>query len=173
MDSAYLASVTLYLTGLLVRDGYELLKKNGRIDPRDTHVFVAVFTSMCVMWVAWFAMGLLDPAHVPVPDLLQWVGLGAVILGAGLAVGGVWQLRGVENIDHLVTTGVYSRVRHPMYAGFILWILGWSIYQGAPVTLAVGFLGIASIVWWRSLEGRELESRYGEVYVRYRAGTWF
>ncbi len=36
------------------------------------------------------------------------------------------QLKGLENINHLVTTGLFSKIRHPMYDGFILWILGWA-----------------------------------------------
>lgn len=173
MNAAYLACVGFYVAGLLIRDGYEVLKKTGRIDTTDTRVFAFVFTSMCVMWVSWFAMGLLDPTNLAVSDVLLWVGLGAVVLGSVLAVGGVWQLRGVENIDHLVTSGLFARIRHPMYVGFLLWILGWGLYQGAAASLAIGTLGIASILWWRHLEERELESHYGEVYAEYQTSTWF
>lgn len=173
MSAGYLIFVGLYLAGLLIRDGYELLKTTGRVDTTDTRIFAAVFASMCVMWVSWFGMGLLDPTRLPVPSSLRWIGLGAVILGFGLAVGGMWQLKGVENIDHLVTTGLFSRIRHPMYVGFILWIPGWSLYQGAPASLAVGCLGVLSIVWWRRLEEEALESRYADEYDAYRTRTWF
>jgi protein-S-isoprenylcysteine O-methyltransferase Ste14 len=169
---AYVVLVGVYLVGLLVRDGYELLKKAGRVDTQDTRVFAMVFASMMLMWIAWFGMGLRDPTRVPVPELLGWIGLGAVVLGALLAVGGMWQLRGVENIDHLETTGLFSKIRHPMYVGFILWILGWGTYQGALASLAIGCLGVISIMWWRHLEEGELEARYGEVYAQYRAETW-
>jgi protein-S-isoprenylcysteine O-methyltransferase Ste14 len=60
-----------------------------------------------------------------------------------------------------------------MYAGFILWILGWAIYHGAMLSLAVGLVGIGNILCWRRLEEKELESRYGQVYQEYRKGTWF
>jgi protein-S-isoprenylcysteine O-methyltransferase Ste14 len=173
MSTAYLVFVGLYLAGLVIRDGYELLKKAGRVDTRDSRVFATVFTSMCVMWVSWFGLGLLAPTRLPVPDALRWTGLGAVILGFVLAVGGMWQLKGVENIDHLVTAGLFSRIRHPMYVGFILWILGWSAYRGAPASLVGGLLGLLSIVWWRRLEEGELQSRYGQAYAQYRARTWF
>jgi protein-S-isoprenylcysteine O-methyltransferase Ste14 len=173
MNVSYTVAVGLYLAGLLIRDVYELLKRASRVDTRDTLVFGVVFTSMCVMWVSWFAMGPLDPIRLPVPDTLRLAGLGAVILGTGLAVGGVWQLRGVENIDGLVTSGLFSQIRHPMYAGFVLWILGWGVYQGASTALALGTMGIASILWWRHLEEGELESRYGGAYTEYRAATWF
>ena len=129
---------------------------------------------MCVMWISWFAMGFLEPAPFDGPGaLLRWIGLGTVALGTALAVAGVWQLKGLENVDHLVTTGVFSRIRHPMYVGFILWIVGWSAYQGAALTLAIGSLGIVSIAWWRHLEEVALGSRYGEAYTQYRTATWF
>jgi len=44
--------------------------------------------------------------------------------------------------DGLVTTGLFRRVRHPMYVGFALWIVGWSAYQGAVLSLAIGSLGL-------------------------------
>jgi protein-S-isoprenylcysteine O-methyltransferase Ste14 len=60
-----------------------------------------------------------------------------------------------------------------MYLGFILWILGWAVFQGSVVGLALGLVGIANILLWRRLEERHLEARYGDVYRTYRAGTWF
>jgi protein-S-isoprenylcysteine O-methyltransferase Ste14 len=74
---------------------------------------------------------------------------------------------------HLVTTGLYSRIRHPVY-------LFGSIAGMASV--------LALQVWWVFLlalllepitvmrairEERVLEARFGEEYVRYRAQTWF
>jgi protein-S-isoprenylcysteine O-methyltransferase Ste14 len=93
--------------------------------------------------------------------------------GAALAIGGVLQLRGLENIDHLVTTGLYSRLRHPMYAGFVLWIGGWVVAYGAVVSACVGLAGVANILYWRHLEEGALESLFGEDYRVYRRATWF
>jgi protein-S-isoprenylcysteine O-methyltransferase Ste14 len=93
--------------------------------------------------------------------------------GLVLAVGALVQLKGVENIDHLVTTRFFGRVRHPMYLGFTLWILGWAVFQGSLVGFAVGLVGIGNILLWRHLEEQHLETRYGEVYRAYRARTWF
>ena len=118
-------------------------------------------------------MGLLDPVRLPVPGTLRMIGLGAVVVGSGMAIGGIWQLKGVENIDRLVTTGLFLRIRHPMYVGFILWILGWSTYQGAATILALGCLGILSVIWWRRLEETALLSAHGSVYAEYRVRTWF
>jgi protein-S-isoprenylcysteine O-methyltransferase Ste14 len=79
----------------------------------------------------------------------------------------------VENVDHLVTTGLFAKIRHPMYAGFILWIVGWATTYGAFVSLAAGVLCIGNILYWRHLEEGALEACYGARYRDYRAGTWF
>ncbi len=172
MDAAYLGAVALYVVGLAIRDVYELLKLRDRVDTTSTPVFAAVFTSMVVMWVSWFAAGMLAPVHLAVPAIVRWTGLSTVLLGVVLAVGGMWQLRGVENIDHLVTTGLFSKIRHPMYVGFALWIVGWCAFTGAVTSLLLAPFGLASVLWWRRLEESDLAERYGSVYAQYRAETW-
>jgi protein-S-isoprenylcysteine O-methyltransferase Ste14 len=59
-----------------------------------------------------------------------------------------------------------------MYAGFILWIVGWVVREGAVVSLAVAVVCIGNILCWRRLEERALESQYGEIYRTYRQRTW-
>jgi protein-S-isoprenylcysteine O-methyltransferase Ste14 len=172
MKTDYHVLLGLYLSSLVIRTSYELLKKTGRVNPRNTIIFAVIFTVMCMMWVSWFTLCPLDPFRLALGPV-RWVGLGVVILGLGLAIGALAQLRGLENISHLVTTGLFSRLRHPMYTGFILWILGWAIYHGAVVSLAIGFVGIGNILYWRRLEEENLESWYGEDYRAYRQATWF
>jgi protein-S-isoprenylcysteine O-methyltransferase Ste14 len=125
------------------------------------------------MWVSWFNMAPLDSWHLALPSIVRWIGLGVVIVGMGLAVGAFIQLRGLENIDHLVTAGLFSKLRHPMYTGFVLWILGWAVFHDAVTSLIVGFVGIGNILYWRRLEDENLENMYGESYRKYRQETWF
>ena len=173
MNTAYLVFLSLYLSSLIIRTGYELLKKAGRVNPKSVIIFAVVFAAMCLLWASWFSLCPLDPFRFALPDIVRWMVLGVVIVGLGLAIGGVVQLRGLENINHLVTTGLFSKLRHPMYTGFILWILGWAIYHGAVVSLVIGFVGIGNILYWRRLEEENMESWYGEDYRGYREGTWF
>ena len=70
-------------------------------------------------------------------------------LGLGLALGGLFQLKGLENIDRLVTSGLFAKIRHPMYTGFILWILGWVIRYGALASLPDPSGGRSSKGWPR------------------------
>ncbi len=173
MNTSYFVFVGLYLLGILVRTIYEILKKAGRLDPKNKIIFAVVFAAMCTFLVSWFILCSLDPFRLVLPIIVRWLALTAVLTGFAIAMGGLVQLRGVENIDHLVTTGLFSKLRHPMYTGFILCILGWAIYQNAIVSLLIGSIAIASIISWRHLEEVHLESVYAEDYRVYRQKTWF
>jgi protein-S-isoprenylcysteine O-methyltransferase Ste14 len=170
---SFLGLVAIFLLTLSVRTSYELLKRAGRIDPKSQALFIMILLDMIVLWASWFTACSLDPARLLLPTAVHRAGLSVLVVGLVLAVGALIQLRGVENIDHLVTTGFFGAVRHPMYLGFILWILGWAVFQGAGVGLAVGLVGIANILFWRHLEEQYLEALYGEAYRAYRARTWF
>jgi protein-S-isoprenylcysteine O-methyltransferase Ste14 len=173
MDIRYFVLIVLFLLSLAIRSSYELLKEAGKVNPESKIVFGFIFATMCALWVSWFALCPLDPFQINLPDAVRWSGLALFAVGMVLAIGALLQLRGLENIDHLITTGLFKRIRHPMYTGFGLWILGWSIYHGAIASLAVGLIGIANILFWRRLEDTRLEARYGDTYRQYRLTTWF
>jgi protein-S-isoprenylcysteine O-methyltransferase Ste14 len=77
-------------------------------------------------------------------------------------------LTSVGNIDRLVTEGVYSRVRHPMYAAFI-W-LSWGAFLRWPtVRVAVMVFWTDMVLFlWSLLEERLLQARFGEEYSLYK-----
>lgn len=172
MRYAYLLIAGFCLLGLAIRTIYETLKKAGRVDTKSTALFAVVFVAMSVMLASWPVMCPLDPWRIATPDAVRWIGSGLVTGALILAVGGLVQLRGLENIDHLVTTGLYSRIRHPMYVGFILFIVGWVVRYGAAASVIVAAVCIGNILYWRQLEEGALESLYGEDYRSYRRRTW-
>jgi protein-S-isoprenylcysteine O-methyltransferase Ste14 len=121
MMGSFLGLVALYLAALAVRTSYELLKKAGRVDPRNQALFFMILLDMIVLWASWFTACSIDPVRFVLPAVVRGAGLAVLVAGLVLAVGALIQLGGVENIDHLVTTGFFGGVRHPMYLGFILW----------------------------------------------------
>ena len=173
MDSGFLVLTILFLLSLAVRSAYELLKERRKINLESKLIFVVIFAAMCVLWISWFNLCPADPNKIRFPETIRWMGLAVFILGTILAVGALVQLRGVENINHLVTTGLFKKVRHPMYVGFIAWIVGWGVYHGAVVSLTIGTLGIINVLWWMHLEDKRLEVQFGSNYQNYRVSTWF
>jgi protein-S-isoprenylcysteine O-methyltransferase Ste14 len=173
MHILFFIFLVLCLLGLAIRTGYELLKKAGRLDPKNKVVFGVVFAGMILLLTSWIFMCPADPWRITLPGFIRGMGLGVLILGIAIAVTALIQLRGVENIDHLVTTGMFSKLRHPMYLGFILWIAGWIIFTGAGASLLVGMVAVVCILFWRRLEEEKLLADYGEEYRMYRKETWF
>jgi methanethiol S-methyltransferase len=173
MDYNYLILVVLFVASLMIRSGYELLKDLNKINPENKLIFAFIFLTMSTLWACWFGLCIFDPYRVSLPVAVKWGGLALFAGGMFLAIGALLQLRGLENIDHLVTTGLFSRIRHPMYTGFILWILGWSTYHEAIASLAVGLIGVANILYWRRLEDARLLAQYGNIYQQYKQKTWF
>jgi protein-S-isoprenylcysteine O-methyltransferase Ste14 len=172
MTESYPLLAGAFVACLVIRTGYELLKEGRKIDPEDKRIFVLIFATMCALWACWFSLCPLDPFKINLPAAIQWSGLVLVVIGVIFAVGALLQLRGLENIKHLVTSGLFKKIRHPMYAGFVLWILGWSTYHRAMVSLFVGLVGIANILFWRRLEEARLLAQHGEAYLEYRVTTW-
>ncbi len=172
MIPGYPILASVFVICLAVRGGYEMLKESHAIDPERKPIFAVILSAMLLLWLAWFALCPADPFPIALPAVVRWIGLGVFAAGMLLAVGALIQLRGVENIDHLVTTGLFRRMRHPMYVGFICWIVGWSVFHGAIVSLAVGIPGILSVLWWRHLEEIRLRRQFGAPYEEYQRTTW-
>ena len=73
----------------------------------------------------------------------------------------------------LVTHGLYSKIRNPIYVFSALTLLGLVIaaqYRYAPLLLLV--LVPLQIVRAHQ-EGKVLQAKFGEEYRKYREGTWF
>ena len=72
----------------------------------------------------------------------------------------------------LVTTGLYSRIRNPIY------VFGTLLVAGLALCLRPGFLlGVAALIPVQIIrarrEDRVLAAAFGEEYRRYKATTWF
>lgn len=84
-----------------------------------------------------------------------------------------------ERKQHVVSTGVYGFVRHPMYLGAVLMFVGVPLLLGSVVGLAIGaglsLLLAARIVGEERMLATELEGYEGyRARVRYRLlpGVW-
>jgi protein-S-isoprenylcysteine O-methyltransferase Ste14 len=74
---------------------------------------------------------------------------------------------------HLVTTGIYSKIRNPVYVFGLLFIAGIIIYVGRFWWLLAIPVLLALQIWRARSEAAVLEAKFGEEYRQYRARTWF
>lgn len=115
-------------------------------------------------------------AHV-LPDSTQLSYAGLALTGLGVAfaiwarstLGKNWSANVTVKQDHsLVYGGPYRFVRHPIYAGILLAMLGTAIvYQEAGCFLAVV---LAFVGWWQKTRREEafMTQQFGEQYRCYQ-----
>jgi protein-S-isoprenylcysteine O-methyltransferase Ste14 len=95
----------------------------------------------------------------------------ALLVSGGLGLGQA--ISGSFSPKALITTGVYGKIRHPMYLGGALALVGLGMY----VESAVGVCATVVLAWpsyWLSAaeEERRLRDKYGSTYEEYRKRTW-
>lgn len=73
----------------------------------------------------------------------------------------------------LVTGGLYSKIRNPIYVFGSCVIAGTILVLGHPIWLLIFVLIVPLQLWRARKESRVLEEKFGETYRTYRAGTWF
>jgi protein-S-isoprenylcysteine O-methyltransferase Ste14 len=81
---------------------------------------------------------------------------------------GLPEVRTGHRDDRLVTTGIRSRVRHPVYLGHLCEMLAWSIGTGLAVCWLLTGLAVATGAVMIRKEDGELEKRFGAEYAAYR-----
>jgi len=73
----------------------------------------------------------------------------------------------------LVTSGIYSRIRNPIYISGTIFLLGLVIIVGRPQLLAVLLVLIPLQIIRARREAAVLEAKFGDTYRDYRKRTWF
>jgi protein-S-isoprenylcysteine O-methyltransferase Ste14 len=102
--------------------------------------------------------------------LLGLIGLGGVVL-ARYTLGRSFSW--APKATGLVTTGIYSRIRNPIYISGMICGLGMILLAGRPVLLAIFLVIIPMQVVRARREAAVLEAKFGDAYREYRKQTWF
>ncbi len=83
-------------------------------------------------------------------------------------LGGLPEVRSGSQRQRLVTSGIRSRVRHPIYLGHLCEMLAWSVGTGLVVCWLLIAFAVATGAVMIRMEDEELEKRFGEEYLAYR-----
>jgi protein-S-isoprenylcysteine O-methyltransferase len=104
-----------------------------------------------------------------VADLVTFIGL-LVMLWARKTLGRNWSGNIVLKENHeLITAGPYAYVRHPIYTGLTLMILGVAIYNGNILWLAFTAIFFCGAYYKARKEEILLISHFGQIYLDYKA----
>ena len=135
---------------------------------------IIVFLGVAPLFLHPFRSGLLGENFLTGRVSIHIIGLLLTLAGATLAIwarvvlGTNWSgLVTVKENHALITNGPYTWVRHPIYSGLLLALLGTALVQGKVVYLIV--ISLAAVALWVKLrtEERFMYETFGEEYRYY------
>ncbi|HEX5109852.1 MAG TPA: isoprenylcysteine carboxylmethyltransferase family protein [Vicinamibacterales bacterium] len=110
-------------------------------------------------WTLWQITGL----AIALPSLL-------LLVLARIQLGRAFSIR--AKASTLVTSGLYSRIRHPIYVFGGLLIAGVIIFTGHLILLLILVALIPVQIVRARKESQVLEQKFGAEYAEYKRRTW-
>jgi protein-S-isoprenylcysteine O-methyltransferase Ste14 len=136
------------------------------------------------LWIAmWIVMALITrPWHSITIYQTLWSWAPAILLfAAGVflyshsgknftaqQLGGLPEVHSANRDQRLVTEGIRSRVRHPVYLAHLCEMLAWSTGTGLAVCWGLTGIAILTGTVMIHMEDAELEKRFGDSFRAYR-----
>ena len=109
--------------------------------------------------------------------MARWVGLGLAAIGLSGVILGRYTLGKSFSIAAkartLVTSGIYSKIRNPIYVSGAVFLTGVALILWRVEFLALFAVMIPMQIVRARKEARVLEEKFGEEYREYRRRTWF
>lgn len=111
-------------------------------------------------------------------DTVRWIGVVLFVVGGALRLWPVVVLGhrfsglvAIQPGHTLVTSGIYSVIRHPSYLGLLVNSLGWALAFRSVVGVLLTAITIIPLVARIRAEEALLRSQFGAEYDAYRART--
>ncbi len=158
---------------------YGKLAAKGKLDQRWRFLILIIalvaFTSVPDIRVRRIGGGTLfplTPAVAIAADILTFCGL-VIAIWARRTLAANWSLHPTIQEHHeLITQGPYAYVRHPMYTGMLLMLLGVAVFLGNAAGFIVLALVFIVISYLRIRPEEELlAKRFGGKWEEYRKKT--
>jgi len=86
-------------------------------------------------------------------------------------LGGLPEIHGTNREQRLVTDGIRSRVRHPVYLAHLCEMLAWSVGSGLAVCWCLTAFAVVTGAVMICMEDAELQKRFGDSYRAYRTSV--
>ncbi|MFB2833774.1 methyltransferase family protein [Floridanema evergladense] len=109
-----------------------------------------------------------------------WQAIGIIILVSAIVINqlairtlkGLFDRITIKPNHHLVTTGIYSQVRHPVYLSYVLYLVGYCTILQSFVSLVMSV--VSCTIWLGNrinIEEKMLIERFGDRYQAYQSKT--
>jgi protein-S-isoprenylcysteine O-methyltransferase Ste14 len=116
-------------------------------------------------------------AHLGPYDQARWLGLALSLIGLAGVITARYTLGRSFSIKPkataIVTTGIYSCIRNPIYVSGIVLFFGLALMLWKIIMVAIAVLAIPVQIVRAGREAKVLEEKFGDEYREYRNRTWF
>jgi protein-S-isoprenylcysteine O-methyltransferase Ste14 len=155
--------------------------KPGKGTEKDRGSFVLI-ASAWTLAITFSVFDALTYRLTTLPYHLSWIqysGIPLIIIGFGLRVPARLTLGRAltpfvqtSNPGGLITTGIYSLIRHPAYLGALGQLLGITLCFGSVLGVATGiFCGFPALLYRIRVEEQALREWFGNHYEQYATRT--
>ena len=168
---------------LRVRRAGERVMPDRQAVEREGKGMFAFRVLMGCLLLAWLVVYAINPPwlealSVPLPDWLRWAGFALGLASLGLwtwtqvALGKEWspQLQ-LRKEHHLVTTGPYARIRHPLYTAMIGYGTSLALVTANWFFVVFAITAIAGLFARIPKEEQMMIKEFGEEYKAYMQRT--
>jgi len=151
----------------------------------EPHLFRVVrvsilFTTFALLFWQRLAIGILAQRFVPDLPAMDYAGFAATLAGLALAtwarihLGRNWSDKVVIQEGHqLIRTGPYARLRHPIYSGVLLGVLGTALVLGEWRGLVAFVLLLTNYAIKARKEDRVLAQSFGAEFEEHKRRAGF
>jgi protein-S-isoprenylcysteine O-methyltransferase Ste14 len=170
--------VSLALSAAAAFSGFGGMNPGKKEDRRNRWIF----GPLVVLSLGWAVLpAYLDGRNLWAADeaVTPYVGLALLTLGGTLRLAAVFALGrrftglvAIQEGHRLQTGGLYRHIRHPSYAGLLLYMAGYVLIFRCRVGLLLVAAMLAVLLARMNAEEALLQSEFGEEYASYRRRTW-
>jgi protein-S-isoprenylcysteine O-methyltransferase Ste14 len=140
-------------------------------------ILTGIFMLIGVVIYAFFTP-LVPWMQLPLPDLVRWIGVITGLISIPF-IGWVHWVLGqafsksltIQEGHQLITTGPYSRIRHPMYTVFIFYFLSLFLVSANLLLLVTWILMTIVFIVRIPKEEQMLLEQFGNAYQEYMKRT--
>jgi protein-S-isoprenylcysteine O-methyltransferase Ste14 len=134
--------------------------------PRSRQLVIAVI----IVLLGWLIISLGHRYHLIFTLYVPLEAIAIILIVGGILVRimAAKEIRSTYHIDHLVTSGIYSRTRNPVYLAFGLIIAGVAVLSYSYLSFAWVLISFLLMFWVAKREEADLEKSFGEAYLKYK-----
>ncbi len=180
---AALFAMRFYYMYKVRRSGGQLMPDREAVQREGGRGVLAFRVALFFLLIAFlgmyiFGMPWVDLFSFPLPAWLRWAGFGLSLVTVifwtwtQVTLDTQWsaQLQLTEG-HHLITSGPYARMRHPLYTGLIGWAIALALLTANWIFVAICIISAGGLIWRIPREEKMMIEAFGDEYRAYMQHT--